>query len=233
MKAWTIGGRLIVDSQGRVILCDVCPCPPIGCCLYPSPFIPFPDPALYPDTDLPDEILLFVDSSIGSPFTLIKDIGLYSYSGAGFNPDGGSPTIYKVYAEYINWYVDSDDQTVAESPCLIGNAWTGIYSLNTTDEFLSVYHFTYNAIEYTLTRESLCYWKVSAVGHEAAGPDGIFGLYYESFIPYTKETVAAPFNLCWVLNFVDPDENYIEIVKDDPQSSPDGSYASGFITVSP
>jgi hypothetical protein len=51
VKAWTIGGRLVVDSQGRVILCDACPCPP-ECCLYPA----FGLNVYYTEDDLPSDI---------------------------------------------------------------------------------------------------------------------------------------------------------------------------------
>jgi len=226
MPTVKMSGGKVVTKSGKVS----CTCCAAECCMYPWPNCTGAEVDLfYPITDLPAT----VQDPDGGTISLGADPAFPTYG----NSDGSTWYIAADSLGSGKWVMDSPSFTAGyQADCLFGQ-WEQTYgdaeAVTVTDQFLAVYSFTYNAIAYTLTRQSLCYWKVSAVGHEASGPSGIYGLYYEVFAPYVKETVTAPFNLCWVLNFVDADENYFEIVKDDPQNAPDGSYASGFITISP
>ena len=203
----------------------------VTCCMYPSN----DDGTLpYPDTDLPGSIIVIINGVektlplfIGGSFAFYRKI------------DGAITTEVScnIFSPFI-WQL-SQSSIYSYSECLMGfsdDDSGGGATIYVKDEFLDVYHFTFDAgngpIEYTLTRQNLCYWQVSAAGHNAS-PGGYEGLYYESFIPYAKETATPPYNLCWVLTFVDDNGDLQgEFVKDDPQSSPEGDYGA-FITVIP
>jgi len=218
-----MSARLSAVPTGSSVSPCCCP-PPAPCCLYP-----FPDPSdnggpFYRCEDLPDSIEFVIDAD--APVVMTRVDGEYHYTGAG----SSDITAELDGSYYWNWSLNHG-AILGLSSCLIGIQNEPDHTLYFYDQFAGLLYFSINGIEYTLTRESLCYWKVSAEGHNAAGPEGIYGLYYEAFTPYSKNTTVQPYNLCWVLNFVDPDENYFEMVKDDPQNAPDGTYGSEFLTV--
>lgn len=197
-------------------------CCPSACCLYP-----WPDPdgiaggPYYPTTDLPATIVVTID---GTPFTLTLNSGTYTYGDPSFET---SETPF-VTAESLlgenNWYlayapVSGDEVSYYGSSCLINPLWEfragGPFTISSEDEFLDTYTITFTPsgggtpFDVEVTRETepipdICTW----VGFVDLA---LVYLYYDS----------AAYK--WKIQFPEGGACY---VKDDPQSSPVGTYAS-------
>lgn len=158
-------------------------CCPQECCLYP-----WPDPnnqtgdgPFYPDDDLPDTILVYMDGSYAPfPLTAVRQPGEYYY--LGDYTYGGEPGTVIIYPDgtgtYGEVWVMRDWDGAApigfygSYPCLIGDYGAGVGAFDVEDEFLDTYSITFpNAspdgdIVGSVTRETPCRW-------EGAGSDGI------------------------------------------------------------
>jgi len=225
MKAWTKDGKLIVNADGKVILCDTCPCdtPPPTCCPYP-----YPDPngynggPLYPDTDLPDNIdvtwgaftttLAKGTATPDTPFlgqTAIYQGTIDSKNIAiGYNSVAWYVEIYTPGEEYIIYFE-------FEVPCLIGE-WDSTFFV-VEDQFPDMLTATSTDGDITtLSRVSLCCWEGT----------------FESMNEFNPGTF--PISVCWA--YGEDQEKYgwllnivnqgILWIKEDPQSSPVGTWAT-------
>lgn len=196
-----------VGEDGQV----TCDCNPAsGCCLYPFPYIDGED-TRYPTTDLPNTILVE-----GLPFTLIPIE--YRYSGSL----GGIPySISADPADAFAWVLKNDDvfSIDASSICLLGTDWLGDVT-TVEDQFSSSYIASgSNAgddFDVPIERDenNICAWRGSS------GPFQVSLVYDSTFVRWEMSVTKAA---SWG----------IVLLRDDPQSSPAGTYSgAGTATVS-
>jgi hypothetical protein len=201
-------------------------CCPADCCLYP-----WPDPdgtPLYPDTDLPDTVVVF----FGGDSAVFTRSG-YSYTGT---LDYGTPTNFILDPSLPspfdgNWWLIEEGQTVPQQEtnvsCLIAENVSAQYE----DEFADTYTVQHDSIPTyngTVTRESLCVWKSSQ--WDAAEADcavvvalgkPVYKIFYNSG------------SYQWEMELIEPDPPtciFSTVVKDPPQSSPAGTYGPFGVT---
>lgn len=211
---YAIGAVLAGSSE------DPCCCTPDNCCLYPWPDSngemggPF-----YPDTDLPDTVLLD-----GIPMTRSG----YQYLGSGFPPAPSGSTdrvIDSTSLEYWNIYDGLGNELQVLGNCLIVDLGTTVVE----DEFPDSLVMSFAGYDTTVNRVSLCLWE----GADICG--NIWQVWYGDLggIGGTDYKWSA---LAYQFDFGDgPDcdlsEGFPPTVKSDPQSSPVGTYDVGIITV--
>lgn len=201
----------VVDG---VTYCECNPVPPPECCLYP-----WPDPdgisggPYYPTTDLPSAITETEGFYTGGvPETYNHDPGTYRFtaaSGRYIIADPSTPDWF--------WYDASDSFLNKAGSCLIGAWAVGSTPMNIEDEFLDNYlvEFVHEGRNESVgvlrdQPDSLCNW------HGAGGT-----LSYGVLVTYN----SATYQFEATISIPSEGLSYGPTPKDDPQSSPDGTYS--------
>lgn len=166
MPVKLVNGKVLLVG-GKVCINSACCCE-TDCCLYPSPDpLGLSDGPFYPNTDLPDTIVVNGE-------TLAKNPGTYSYGTLSFSSTfiySGSATADGIPLEPSSaWvlYVPPREEFVFNT-CLVGT-WAG-WPDEVEDEFSESYAVTFLSaspdgdIHGTITRASKCRW-------EGLGSDG-------------------------------------------------------------
>jgi hypothetical protein len=194
----------------------------MDCCLYP-----WPDPdgiPLYPPEDLPETLRVASDGPVS--FTLTKTSG-YRYEGVrpGNDFDDPQPVYIKRSDDGHWWYGEivegEDDPYIWRSNCLIGSGWSGIVI---EDQFPDTLTFGDPGIPETceLLRVSLCRWE-GLWEYPYSDGSGLRRIAVDLRYDPTYYDPGWHPKPMWRIDLLAVDMD-ATVLKDDPQSGPEGNY---------
>jgi hypothetical protein len=164
---------------------------------------------LYPYTDLPETVSLTTPDG-----TFIGEVQSdYTYVFPDYTPDPGQ-TLIRAGEEA---WIYGDDGGYGGGPCLIQDVGAGVVC---EDEFSDTYTVSFLGFDFTITRISLCVWQMDEFNTDCTG----FSFPIQVRVEYDPITYKW---LMTIVQFSDPDCEIYETYKDDPQSSPVGTYVYG------